>query len=107
MVNKSRLLPPIRHKVVHVIKTTCQRPVTARYRRLDPIKLEAAKFAELERQGIIQRSNSSWSSPLHMVKKADGSWGPCGDYRRLNLVTKPDMYPPPHMEDLMAKLAGC
>ena len=109
VVNKSRLLPPIRHKVVHVIETTCQRPVTARYRRLDPIKLEAAKkeFAELERQGVIQRSNSPWSSPLHMVKKADGSWRPCGDYRRLNLVTKPDMYPPPHMEDLTAKLAGC
>ena len=78
MVNKSKILQPIRHKVVHVIKTTCQRPVTTRYRRLDPLKLEAAKkeFAELERQGIIQHSNSSWSSPLHMVKKVDGSWLP-------------------------------
>ncbi len=109
VVNNSRRMPPIRHKIVHVIETTCQRPVTARYRRLDPLKLEAARreFAELEKQGIVQRSNSSWSSPLHMVKKADGSWRPCGDYRRLNLVTKPDLYPPPHMEDLTAKLAGC
>ena len=42
-----------------------------------------------------------------MVKRSDGSWRPCGDYRLLNLATKPDLYPPPHMEDLTAKLAGC
>ena len=41
-----------------------------------------------------------------MVPKADGTWRPCGDYRRLNLVTCPDLYPPPHMEDLSAWLAG-
>ena len=60
----------------------------------------------MESQGIICRSKSSWSSPLHMVEKSDSSWQPCGDYRRLNLVTKRDMYPPPHMEDLSAQLAG-
>ena len=41
-----------------------------------------------------------------MVEKSDSSWRPCGDYRRLNLVTKWDMYPPPHMEDLSAWLAS-
>ena len=41
-----------------------------------------------------------------MVEKSNGSWRPCGDYRWLNLVTKWDMYPLPHMEDLSAKLAG-
>ena len=60
----------------------------------------------MESQGIICRSKSSWSSPLHMVEKSDGSWRPCDDYRRLNLVTKRDMYPPPHMEDLSAQLAS-
>ena len=28
--------------------------------------------------------------PLHMVRKADGSWQPCSDYRNLNAVTVPD-----------------
>ena len=43
---------------------------------------------------------------MHMVEKSDGSRRPCSDYRRLNLATKRDMYPPPHMEDLSAPLAG-
>ena len=41
-----------------------------------------------------------------MVMKPDGTWRPCGDYRRLNLVTKPDQYPPPHIEDLTSQLVG-
>ena len=108
VVNLSKKLPPVRHSVEHVIETTCSRPIASRYRRLDPAKLEIAKreFADMEAQGIVRRSSSSWASPLHMVEKADGSWRPCGDYRLLNLATKPDLYPPPHMEDLSARLAG-
>ena len=83
--------------------------MASKYRRLDPKKLAAAKaeFSSMEAQGIVRRGNGEWSSPLHMVRKSDGSWRPCGDYRLLNLAPKPDLYPPPHMEDLTAKLAGC
>jgi hypothetical protein len=42
-----------------------------------------------------------------MVRKADGSWRPCGAFRRLNLVTEPDVYPLPNMLDFAAKAAGC
>jgi hypothetical protein len=35
-----------------------------------------------------------------MVPKKDGMWRPCGDYRRLNLVTTPEKYPLPNMQDL-------
>ncbi len=66
-----------------------------------------AEFKQLEEDNIIQRSSSPWSSPLHMVKKADGSWRPCGDFQRLNLVTEPDVYPLPNMLDFTAKAAGC
>ena len=41
-----------------------------------------------------------------MVAKADSSWHPCRDYRRLNNVTTPDRYPVPHIEDFSAQLAG-
>ena len=54
----------------------------------------------------MRRFKSNLASPLHMVRKKDGTWRPCGDYRQLNLVTKPDLYPPPHMEDLSTKLEG-
>jgi hypothetical protein len=39
------------------------RPVASKYRRLDPVKLAAAKqeFAEMERQGIIRRSSTQWA----------------------------------------------
>jgi hypothetical protein len=61
----------------------------------------------MEKQGIIRRSNSQWSSPLHMVCKADGSWRPCGDFRHLNLITRPDRYTCPNIGDLTARLVGC
>jgi hypothetical protein len=94
--------------VVHFIETE-GRPVAAKYRRLDPVKLKAAQaeFAELERQGIVRHSNSEWSSTLHMVCKQDGTWQPCGDFRRLNLQTRPDRYTCPNIGDLTAQLAGC
>ena len=41
-----------------------------------------------------------------MVKKGDGSWRPCGDYRLLNLQTVTDRYPIPNMADFAANLAG-
>ena len=40
-----------------------------------------------------------------MVKKKDGGWRPCGDYRRLNNVTIPDRYPLPHIADFTSRIA--
>ncbi len=54
-------------------------------------------------EGIIRRSSSQLSSPLHMVQKKDGSWRPCGDY----LQTVEDKYPLPNMADWAARLDSC
>jgi hypothetical protein len=96
------------HGVQHQIVTDGP-PTAAKFRRLDSTKMAAAKveFDKMLRAGIIRCSSSQWSSPLHMVRKKDGSWRPCGDYRRLNLVTRKDKYPLPNMADLSGRLDGC
>ena len=60
----------------------------------------------MEKAGIIRRSNSPWSSPLHMVRKKDGRWRPCRDYRGLNTVTVPDRYPLPNIADFSSRITG-
>jgi hypothetical protein len=108
VVNTEATLPAVRHDVVHHIKTSGP-PIALRFRRLGGNKLEAARreFEAMERDGIIERSTSPWASPLHMVPKKDGSWRPCGDFWRLNLVTEPDVYPLPNMLDFSERLSGC
>ena len=98
----------VQHGVEHYIPTSGP-PTYARARRLSPDKLAIARreFAEMEKLGIIRRSSSTWSSPLHMVeKKTLGTWHPCGDYRRLKDATTHDRYPVPHMQDFTAQLEG-
>ncbi len=92
---------PAKHGIFHHIPTNGA-PVHSRFRRLNPQKLAAAKasFTEMERMGICSKASSPWASPLHMVPKSDGSWRPCGDYRRLNLISEPDHYPMPNIADL-------
>jgi hypothetical protein len=108
VVNQSKVLPAPSTEVKHHISTTGP-PFSSKFQRLDSVKLAAAKkeFYQMEKDGIVRRSDSPWSSSLHMVMKPDGSWRPCGDYRRLNLVTTKDSYPLPNMADFAERLEGC
>ncbi|GBM89708.1 Transposon Ty3-I Gag-Pol polyprotein, partial [Araneus ventricosus] len=94
------------HNVTHVIQAKGP-PVGAKARRLAPDKLIAAKqeFQNLIHKGICSPT-SCWASPLVMVKKSDGSWRLCGDYRALNAQNIPDKYPIRHIHDFTSYLHG-
>ena len=93
---------PPRHQICHHLLKHPGPPVFAKALRLDPDKLTVAKA--MEKAGIIYCSIVPWASPLQMVKKKDGGWRPCGDYRQLNTATIPDRYPLPNIADFTSRI---
>jgi hypothetical protein len=83
-------------------------PVNMRaYRHKPELKTEIERqVAELLESGIIQHSTSHFSSPAILVKKKDGTWRLCVDYRALNSMTVISKYPVPIIDELLNELAG-
>nr|GEZ26539.1 reverse transcriptase [Tanacetum cinerariifolium] len=63
-----------------------------------------AMIKELLDSRVIRPSNSPFSSFINMVKKKDGSWRICIDYRHLNKYTIKDKFPIPIIEELIDEL---
>lgn len=92
--------------VQHTIATGDHRPLRSRPYRVSASEREVIQnhVSDMLRKNIIQDSSSPWSSPVVLVKKKDNTWRFCVDYRRLNKITKKDVYPLPRIDDALDSL---
>jgi len=97
-LGKSKLL-------AHEIKLNPnQKPIKQRkYRIADKKKMEILReeIQKLRDNGLIEPSQSSWSFPVVLVPKNNGTWRMCVDYRKLNDITEKDAYPLPYIEEIL------
>lgn len=80
---------------------------------LKPYRYSPGQKDEIERQvkqmlhqGIIKPSTSPFASPVLLVRKKDGTWRFCVDYRDLNEVMVKNKFPMPVVDELLDELAG-
>nr|GFB24420.1 putative reverse transcriptase domain-containing protein [Tanacetum cinerariifolium] len=64
------------------------------------------QLEELSDKGVIRPSSSPWGAPVLFIKKKDGSFMMCIDYRELNKLTVKNRYPLPRIDDLFDQLQG-
>jgi hypothetical protein len=101
-------LPPTRPHDHHIHLTPNSSPVNIKPYRYPHYQKEAMTniILDMLREGLIQPSTSPYSSPVLLVKKKDGSWRFCVDYRALNAITIKDRFPIPTIDELIDELHG-
>ena len=108
MFNTPKELPPSRGHEHQIVLKEGTQPINVRpYRYPFYQKNEIEKIVkDLLEIGAIRPSKSPCSSPVLLVRKADGSWRMCIDYRALNMETVKDEFPILVVDELLDELCG-
>ncbi|GKE93504.1 hypothetical protein Tco_1574599 [Tanacetum coccineum] len=95
-------LPPTRQLEFQIDLVPSAAPVARAPYRLAPLELQelSTQLQKLSDKGFIRPSSSPWGAPILFVKKKDGSFWMCIDYRELNKLTMKNRYPLPRIDDL-------
>jgi len=101
-------LPPTRPCDHRIDLLPVAPPVNARAYRLPPDQKDEIEkqLKEMLQKGFIRMSSSPFASPVLLVRKKDGSWCFCIDYRKPNALTIRNKHPKPVVEELLDELAG-
>nr|GFC85906.1 putative reverse transcriptase domain-containing protein [Tanacetum cinerariifolium] len=101
-------LPPSREIEFRIDLIHGDMPVAKSPYRLAPTEMQelANQLKELQDKGFIRPSSSPWGAPVLFMKKKDGSFRMCIDYRELNKLTIKNRYPLPRIDDLFDQLQG-
>ncbi|GKA06722.1 putative reverse transcriptase domain-containing protein, partial [Tanacetum coccineum] len=101
-------LPPSRQVEFRIDLVPSAAPVARAPYRLAPSEMKefSVQLQELLEKGFIHLSSSLWGAPVLFVKKKDGSFIMCIDYRELNKLTVKNRYPLPRIDDLFDQLQG-
>ncbi|GJZ84736.1 putative reverse transcriptase domain-containing protein [Tanacetum coccineum] len=101
-------LPPTRQVEFQIDLVPGAAPVARAPYRLAPSEMEelSTQLQELSDKGFIRPSSSPWGALVLFVKKKDGSFRMCIDYRELNKLTVKNRYPLPRIDDLFDQLQG-
>ncbi|GKB89736.1 putative reverse transcriptase domain-containing protein [Tanacetum coccineum] len=101
-------LPPTRPVEFQIDLIPRAAPVTRAPYRLAPSKMKelSEQIQELSDKGFIRPSSLPWGAPILFVKKKDGSFRMCIDYRELNKLTVKNRFPLPMIDDLFNQLQG-
>ncbi|GKE22009.1 putative reverse transcriptase domain-containing protein, partial [Tanacetum coccineum] len=101
-------LPPARQVEFQIDLVPGAAPVARAPYRLAPAEMQelSTQLQELSDKGFIRPSSSPWGAPVLFVKKKDGSFRMCIDYRELNKLTVKNRYPLPRIDDLFDQLQG-